>query len=62
MAKKKENYSNMKGEELEKKLAGLREDLRSLHFKMEGARSKNVKEAGSIRKNIARVLTAMNQK
>lgn len=47
--------------ELEKKLSILREQSRVMKFKVEGAKSKNVKEALTLRKDIARVLTAMNQ-
>lgn len=60
MAKKKEKFNSMKREELEKKLREFRESLRALKFKTEGAKTKNVKEPKEIRKNIARVLTAMN--
>jgi ribosomal protein L29 len=59
MATKKNNIMNMGEGELAKKLEALREDLRAIKFKAEGARSKNVKEPQIIRRNIARVLTAM---
>ena len=64
MAKKntKENFKEMKEGELVKKLALLREDLRALHFKAEGSKSKNVKEASAFKKQIARVLTEINRK
>lgn len=62
MAKKKENFAEISKSELEKKLAGLREDLRVLRFKAEGSRTGNVKEAGTLRKKIARVLTAITNK
>ena len=52
----------MKGEELKKRQHGLQEELRVIRFKSEGAKSKNVKEASALKKNIARVLTAMNNK
>ena len=61
MAKKKENLKDMGKGELEKKLATLREDERVIRFKAEGSRSKNVKELSNLRKDIARVLTAINQ-
>ena len=62
MAKtKKDNLKDMGKGELEKKLATLREDERVIRFKAEGSRSKNVKELSSLRKDIARVLTAINQ-
>ena len=57
-----ENLKGMKREELQKKLASLREDLRVIKFKAEGAKSKNVKEAMTLRKKIARILTVMNTK
>ena len=57
----KENFKGMKKDELVKKLASLREDLRVLHFKAEGSKSKNVKESATLRKQVARVLTEMNR-
>jgi ribosomal protein L29 len=60
MAKKKENYMDMGRGELTKKLEVLRENLRAIKFKAEGARSKNVKEVLTLRRNVARVLTAIN--
>lgn len=62
MAKKKEKFNSMTDVELVKKLASFREDLRVLRFKAEGAKSGNTKEAGAIRRNIARVMTAIKQK
>ncbi len=59
---KKENFKGMKQEELRKVLADLREEMRVLHFKAEGSRSKNVKEVAAIKKNIARILTEINKK
>ena len=61
MATKKENLKEMKTEEMTKKLADLREDLRSVHFKAEGSKSKNVKGAGTLKKQIARIMTEMNK-
>jgi ribosomal protein L29 len=64
MAKKntKLNFKEMKGEELKKELAVLRENLRVIHFKAEGSKSKNVKESSAIKKQIARILTELNNK
>lgn len=62
MASKKENFKVMKDGELEKKLAALREDLRTIHFKAEGSKSKNVKESQFLRRNIARVLTELRSR
>jgi ribosomal protein L29 len=61
MAKKKENLKEMKSGELVKKLEALREELRAIHFKSEGSRSKNVKEQALLKKSIARVLTEINK-
>lgn len=61
MASKKDNLKGMKGDELEKKLATLGETLRDIRFKAEGAKSKNVKEAKGLKKQIARILTEMNR-
>jgi ribosomal protein L29 len=56
----KENLKGMKENELKKRLALLRENIRILHFKAEGSKSKNVKESTALRKQIARVLTEIN--
>ncbi|MBU0612323.1 50S ribosomal protein L29 [Patescibacteria group bacterium] len=61
MAKKDENLKGMNQEELKIKLADLRESIRVLRFKMEGSKSKNVKLLGSLRKQVARVLTEINK-
>ncbi len=61
MAKKTENLKGMKANELKKKLADLREEMRVLRFKAEGSKSKNVKESMTLRKQIARVLTEINR-
>ena len=62
MAKNKENLKNMKEGELAKTLDNMREELRAIRFKAEGARSKNVKESANLRKRIARVLTEINSR
>jgi ribosomal protein L29 len=64
MAKKKQEnlkYTGMKVEELKKRLADLQENIRVLRFKTEGSKSKNVKESGHLRKEIARILTEINK-
>jgi ribosomal protein L29 len=61
MAEAKENLSEMSKEELQRRLNVLREEIRMLKFQNEGARSKNVKEVGGLRKQVARVLTQINQ-
>ncbi len=58
----KENLKNMKMDELKKELAVLRENARIIRFKAEGAKSKNVKESATLRKQIARILTEINRK
>lgn len=45
--------------ELTKLIAEKRESLRTFRFGVTGAKSKNVKEGRSIRKDIARMLTAI---
>jgi len=61
MAKKGENFKQMKEGELEKKLAVLRENVRVVKFKSEGSKSKNVKELWAMKKDIARILTELNR-
>lgn len=52
----------MKKDELEKKIADLRENVRAVHFKGQGAKPKNVKETKNTKRQIARILTIMNEK
>lgn len=52
----------MKKDELQKKLAILQENARVIRFKAEGSKSKNVKEPLVLRKQIARILTELNNK
>ncbi len=61
MAKQKDNFKEMKKGELEKKLVAWRAEERSIRFKAEGARSKNVKELSNLKKNIARILTELGR-
>lgn len=61
MAKNKNNLKGRAIGELEKDLAALRESVRVIRFKAEGARSKNVKELSGFRKQIARILTEINR-
>lgn len=60
--KEKENLKGLDMKELTKKLVSLREDLRSIKFKIEGGKAGNVKQSLSIRKQIARILTEINKK
>jgi ribosomal protein L29 len=57
----KEDLKGMTKGELDKKLAGAREEVRTIHFKSEGSRSKNVKELAGLKKQIARILTQLRQ-
>ncbi|MFZ2149880.1 MAG: 50S ribosomal protein L29 [Minisyncoccia bacterium] len=59
--KLKEGVKGMKSDELVKKLGLLREEIRAIHFKSEGAKSKNVKEISGLKKQIARILTEINK-
>lgn len=58
---RKENLKGMKGEELEKKLGDLSETLRAIRFKAEGSKSKNVKESASLKRQIAQIMTVLQQ-
>ncbi len=62
MGKISKNLREMSEGDLEKKLADLREEVRLDRFKMEGAKSKNVKEVKEIKKEIARVLTLLAER
>ena len=59
---KKDNLIEKNDLDLNKKLVTLREEIRVIKFKAEGSRSKNVKELASLKKEIARTLTAINSK
>ncbi|MGH7249366.1 MAG: 50S ribosomal protein L29 [Minisyncoccia bacterium] len=57
---KKNSLKGMSAGELVKELTALRESLRTINFKAEGSKSKNVKEPANIKKQIARVLTEIS--
>lgn len=61
MKKKKDNLKGMKESELKKELVLLEEKIRVIRFKTEGSRSKNVKELATLKKEVARILTAINK-
>jgi ribosomal protein L29 len=61
MAKEKENLKVLKLNELEAKLVDLRESVRVSRFKAGGAKTKNVKEQVTLRKQVARVLTEIRR-
>ena len=58
----RENLKELKMDELVKKLALLREEVRVIRFKAEGSKSKNVKEQATLKKQIAKILTEINKK
>jgi len=63
MAKiKKENLKDTTNEELRKQLLEVEENIRSLRFKAQGSKSKNVKESSTLRKRVARILTEINNR
>lgn len=59
---KKTDYMKKEGGELVKELAKLREELRTLRFTAAGSRTKDAHARSKVRKDIARVLTAMTAK
>ena len=48
-------------EELQKILQGLREKLRQLRFDLASGKVKNVREIRGVKKDIARILTIINE-
>lgn len=59
---KKTNYKEMQAEEIRKIVADKREALRDLRFSVAGSKNRDVKAAMKLRKEIARALTALNQR
>ena len=57
---KKTNYNTQSSAELMKAVTDKREELRALRFAGAGSKNKNVKAARTLRKDIARALTAHN--
>jgi ribosomal protein L29 len=60
--KKVQALKKMTDGDLEKKLVSLRENLRALRFRLEGSKSKNVKEEKGLKKDIARALTFLRER
>lgn len=56
------DYKGKTKAELERLVADNREKLRAFRFAMTGSKAKNVKEGKTLRKEIARMLTELNQK
>ena len=57
---KKTNFTKLASEDLAKFVSDKREALRALRFAASGSKNHNVKEARTIRKEIARALTETN--
>lgn len=60
--KQKENIAGMGKAELDKRWKALVEEVQSLRWKNQGTKSQNVREVRNLKKEIARVLTAINSK
>ena len=58
---KKTDLKNHTKEELHKLAADKREELRALRFNVAGSKNRDVKQAGKLRKDIARALTQLNK-
>jgi len=59
---KKETFNDKEVVDLKKALGEKREELRLVRFASTGARTKDVYAAGKIRKDVARILTALTAK
>ena len=59
---KKNSLAKNTPEELSKLVDAKREELRALRFSIAGSKNRNVKQARSLRKTIARALTERNKK
>lgn len=59
---KMKDITNKTQADLAKLASDKRESLRVFRFGAAGAKTKNVKEGRAIRKDIARIMTAMNSK
>jgi len=56
---KKQSLTNHSVEDLQKLVAEKREALRHLRFAVAGSKNRNVKQAATLRKEIARALTCL---
>ena len=56
------DFKAMKNMELIRSLSGIKEKLSKARFGTAGSKSKNVKEQVNYRKDIARILTILNEK
>lgn len=57
---KKSNFKDKKGTDLAKLLVEKRQALQEFRFGIAGSKSKNVKEGANLKKDIARILTALS--
>ena len=62
MAKKKDNLKEMSVADLNKNVSALREELRTIRFKAQGTKVKNVKHEATTKKQIARLMTEITAK
>lgn len=58
---KKTDIAKYSQDELHKMVGAKREELRALRFNVAGSKTKDVKLASKLRKDIARALTALNK-
>ena len=59
---KKQTLTNHSVEDLNKLVGEKREELRRLRFAVAGSKNRNVKEAATLRKQIARALTELHSR
>ena len=59
---KKQTLTNHSPDDLRKIVAEKREELRHLRFAVAGSKNRNVKQAATLRKAIARALTELNKR
>jgi len=60
MTKKSKNLDNMTEQDLQKTVIDLQDEIRGMKFKIEGAKSKDVKKIRETKREIARALTKLN--
>lgn len=58
---KKLDYKGKSTQDLIKSLGEKREALRKLRFGTTGSKTRNVKETGTVKKDIARIMTELNR-
>ena len=59
---KKNSLAKHSVEDLQKLAADKRQELRALRFSSSGSKNRNVKQAATLRKQIARALTELNKR